>query len=128
MATAYDHWKTTDDRISAREQARAEFVAERTAELTEQRLKNEDLVADALSEHIGYEEGGEALLKSLARFRSAYHLAQTDCGIAEAARLLALELDEAANGPIARDASTDAEHEAFKAEQAGQEARYGVAA
>ena len=128
MATAHDHWKTTDDRISDREQARAEFVAERTAELTEQRLKNEDLVTDALSEHIGYEEGGEALLRSLARFRAAYHLAQTDCGIAEAARLLALELDEAAKGPIARDASTDAEHEAFKAEQAGQEARFGVAA
>ncbi len=128
MATAYDTWKTTDDRISAREQARAEFVAERTTELTEQRLKNEGLVADALSEHIGYEEGGEALLKSLARFRSAYHLAQTDCGMAEAARLLALELDEAAKGPIARDAGTDAEHEAFKAEQAGLEARFGVAA
>lgn len=127
MATAYDTWKTTDDRISAREQARAEFVAERTTELTEQRLKDEGLFADAIADHMG-EDGGEGLAKQLARFRAAFDLAVTDCGFAEAGRVLFAELTEIARERIERDASTDAEHEAFKAEQAGQEARYGVAA
>ncbi|KRG39118.1 hypothetical protein ARC78_14970 [Stenotrophomonas pictorum JCM 9942] len=114
MATAYDNWKTRNDAIDSREEARDEFIAERTKELTAERLADEDRVADAISEFIGYEDDGERLLKSLARFRAAFDIAQTDCGMAEAGLPLFRELSAVATSRIRRDAESDASSEADK--------------
>ena len=95
----------------ARNLARAEYVAEQTKALTESRLADESHVAEALSDAFG-EDGGDNFAKALARFRAAFALAQTDCGMAEAGRVLFVEVDAVATSFIARDASTDAEHQA----------------
>lgn len=114
MATAHDSWLEGTCGVDPREDARDEFVAERTKELIAERLADEDQVADAISEFIGYEDDGERLLKSMARFRAAFDIAQTDCGMAEAGVALFREITAVATARIKRDAESDATDEGYK--------------
>lgn len=114
MATAYDGWKEGNCGVDSRDDARDEFVAERTKELIAERLADERQVADAVSEFIGYEDDGERLLESLARFRAQFDLATTDCGMAEAGLPLFREITAVATARIRRDAESDATSEGYK--------------
>jgi hypothetical protein len=119
MATAYDTWLEGNCGIDAAEEAREEAIAERTKTLVAQRTADLEHVRAGI-EDLMLLERADQLERALARFYVAFDAAQTDAGMAEAARELFRTLSPTVLQRIREDAETDAaaEYDRLQADMA----------
>lgn len=120
--TAHDYMleRTRDEEVA---EARAERVAERRDALLAERMQDEQLVADALGDFIGYDDAGNDLLRQIAQFQISASAAANDQDMIDAARELRDALCRASRPRILLDAETDAEHDEYLAEKAAADAQ-----
>lgn len=122
MGTARDYMLERTREEEAAE-ARAERVAERRDALLAERMQDEQLVADALGDFIGYDDAGDDLMRQIARFQISASAATCDQDMIDIGRELRDALRRASRPRILLDAETDAEHDEYLAEQAAADAQ-----
>lgn len=102
---------TSDWHISRRDaeedfrDPREAHIAERAAELMAEYQCDDDMTCKAMDEFMGFRDA-EDLERALRRFLSFYRIANTDRGIADAANVLASDLQSYIN-PILREWAED---------------------
>ncbi|MCU1053286.1 hypothetical protein JAK47_01835 [Stenotrophomonas maltophilia] len=100
------------------EDARETYIAERSAELLTEYQCDEDMICKALDEFMGFRDA-EDLGRALRRFLGFYRNTDTDRGIADAANVLAADLQSYIN-PILREWAEDKALEEVAQNEANQ--------
>lgn len=100
------------------EDAREVRIAERAAELLAEYQRDDDMTGKALDEFMGFHDA-EDLGRAIRRFLSFYRNANTDRSIADAANVLAADLQSYIN-PILREWAEDKAREEVAQNEANQ--------